>query len=294
VTSLDTSRTTDREVRVDTSQPTNSPLPSFLIIGAQKSATRWLRANLGEHPEICTAREELAFFNIGKRYRQGFDWYRHQFMGWRGEPIVGEATPGYMMMRHRPEVVAKRITRVMPDARLIAILRNPVDRAQSALVHHIRRGRLPHGTRLTDLIRDDPKEAERLSLIAGGLYYESLEPFFQRFGDRLLVIIHDDVALDPEPAFTCVLRHIGASDHYVPRNLREVRFSNQGRPSRPGRRGGHTAPEPLTPEDRVELFESRFRRDVERLEERLGRDLSCWLPDASSATVAEHADDHKR
>ena len=75
-------------------------LPTFVIIGAQKCATRWLRMNLGKHPDIYTARSELAFWNTEKRVeRLGLDWYRHQFEGRKGEPIVGEATPGYMIWR---------------------------------------------------------------------------------------------------------------------------------------------------------------------------------------------------
>ena len=50
-------------------EPLAPPLPTFLIIGAQKSATRWLRLNLGLHPDVFTARGELEFFNNGDRYR---------------------------------------------------------------------------------------------------------------------------------------------------------------------------------------------------------------------------------
>ncbi|MFL6241785.1 MAG: sulfotransferase, partial [Acidimicrobiia bacterium] len=68
------------------------PLPTFLIIGAQKSATRWLRHNLGRHREIYTSPYELGFFNSPKRFATlGVDWYRAQFEGWNGERIVGEA-----------------------------------------------------------------------------------------------------------------------------------------------------------------------------------------------------------
>lgn len=72
------------------------PLPTFLIIGAQKSATRWLRLNLGLHPDIFTAGREIEFFNSAKQFDQGTSWYRQQFEGWDGERFVGEATPGYM------------------------------------------------------------------------------------------------------------------------------------------------------------------------------------------------------
>jgi hypothetical protein len=64
-------------------------VPTFLIIGAQKSATRWLRHNLGLHPEAYTAPRELGFFNYNRRFDGlGLDWYRSQFEGWNGEPIV--------------------------------------------------------------------------------------------------------------------------------------------------------------------------------------------------------------
>src|SRR5215207_2785995 len=99
------------------------PLPTFLIIGAQKSATRWLRHNLGLHPEIYASPYEIGFFNSPKRFAElGAEWYRAQFAGWNGQRIVGEATPGYMMWRHEPQEVAERIKETIPTARLIAIL----------------------------------------------------------------------------------------------------------------------------------------------------------------------------
>ena len=85
-------------------EPLAPPLPTFLIIGAQKSATRWLRLNLGLHPAVFTASREIEFFNNRDRYEdQGASWYREQFEGWDGEAIVGEATPGYMFWRHHPD-----------------------------------------------------------------------------------------------------------------------------------------------------------------------------------------------
>src|SRR5690349_3233083 len=113
------------------------PIPTFLIIGAQKSATRWLRMNLGEHPDVFAASREIEFFNSKRFERDGVDWYRAQFDGWSGERIVGDATPGYMFWRHRPDVMAERMHETVPDVRLIAILRNPVDRAHSAVLHHV-------------------------------------------------------------------------------------------------------------------------------------------------------------
>ena len=98
---------------------------------------------------MYAASTELSFFNNGPRFEDpGVSWYREQFEGWTGEPIVGEATPGYLFWRHRPSICRDRIRDVVPDARLIAILRNPIDRAQSAMIHHIASGGLAEATRI--------------------------------------------------------------------------------------------------------------------------------------------------
>src|SRR5262249_18395507 len=145
-----------------------APLPTFLIIGAQKSATRWLRTNLGQHPEVYAAPTELEFFNDDGRFGEfGVDWYREPFAGWAGEEIVGEATPGYLLWWHQPEVVSRRIADVVPDAQLIAILRNPIDRAYSAVIHHKRRERLDPKASVMALLKAKEPEGDKLGLITG-------------------------------------------------------------------------------------------------------------------------------
>jgi hypothetical protein len=254
------------------------PLPTFLIIGAQKSATRWLRFNLGLHPEIYTAPREVEFFNSAVQFRgPGPAWYRQQFEGWDGEPFVGEATPGYMFWRHQPAVMAERIQQTVPDAQLIAILRNPIDRTQSALIHHIEGGSLPPDTDLLEFVNASPPERERLGIIAGSWYAASLEPFQARFGERLLVLLHDDADDDPRGVYDRAVRHVGAEPNFVPPELERVRFSYQQQPS-----GETHAGRKLTLAGRRELFETFFADDVRKLEEMIGRDLSCWDPEHAS------------
>lgn len=248
------------------------PLPNFLVIGAQKSATRWLRLNLGLHPEVFTADRELEFFNDGDRYRErGSGWYREQFVGWAGETSVGEATPGYMFWRHGPETVAGRIDETLPAVRLLAILRNPIDRARSAVVHHIEMGALAPGTGVLEYVRSVDPEHDFLGIVAGGWYARSLEPFRARFGDRLLVLLHDDADEDPRGVYNAALRHIGAATDFAPPELERVRFSF--RPT------AGVADQDLAVSERRELG-AYFVDDIERLEAMLGRDLSCWDPDA--------------
>jgi hypothetical protein len=160
----------------------------------------------------------------------------------------------------------------------LAILRNPIDRANSAMFHHIRRGRLPKDARLLDVVRERlPAEKDRLGLIAGGWYAQSLAPFLFRFGDGLLVLLHDEVVEEPEKPYEAALRHVGADPSFRPAELAKVVFSNQRRTSR-----GSS----LTAEDREELWEY-FRDDVAQLEEMLGRDLSRWRPDPAGTAGSD-------
>jgi hypothetical protein len=253
------------------------PLPTFLIIGAQKSATRWLRLNLGYHPDVYAADRELEFFNKTERFARGAAWYREQFEDWSDEPIVGEATPGYMFWRERPDVIAGRIHRLVPEVRLLAILRNPVDRAQSAMVHHIKFTGLPPESNLVDLVHERSPESDPLGIVSGGWYAASLEPFHDAFGEQLLVLLHDDCEHEPRRTYERALRHIGAAPNFVPPDLDRVVFSNQKDPSR-----APAGVRDLTMEQRRELYEF-FADDIEKLEKMIGRDLSIWRPEPVSA-----------
>jgi hypothetical protein len=249
---------------------TQPPLPDFIIIGAQKSATRWLRINLGEHPDIYTPPAEVHYWNNGNRVRNhGLTWYRDQFKDAGAARIVGEATPGYMIWRHHPDRVAARLHESLPDVRLIAVLRNPIDRAASAVAHHVRRGRLAPDTRLVDVVAAQPPEKDRLCLVTGGWYAACLAPFAEHFSDRLLVLLHDDIVATPEAVYETALRHVGADPSFRPRELAKIRFSN--------RSTRLTSSYDLSSEDRVALWEY-FADDVARLSTLIGRDLSHWDP----------------
>ncbi len=268
---------------------TENPLPTFLVIGAQKSATRWLKVNLSEHPDVYVAPREVEYFHDPERVRDdGPAWYRQQFEGWAGQPVVGEGTPGYMIWHHRPADIAGRIHSLVPDVRLVAVLRNPVDRALSAFVHHQRWGTIDPEADFLTMVREvaasgvlDAGPPEEFvpgwggpqTLVTGGWYGASLEPYVDRFGSQLLVVLHDDVTSDPKHVYRSVAEHVGADPGFVPPSLDAVLFSNTRRRSRWRGRGGPR----LSAADRRELFEL-FRADVELLGDLTGRDLAAWEP----------------
>ena len=114
-------------------------LPDFLIIGAQKSGTTSLYDLLTQHPHVeRAALKELNYFD--RYFEKGIEWYRSQFplpkLKGERKPITGEATPDYLFY---PDA-ARRAAQVVPQARLIVLLRNPVDRAYSDYQQARRKG----------------------------------------------------------------------------------------------------------------------------------------------------------
>ncbi len=133
-------------------------LPNFLVIGATKSGTTSLYTYLKQHPEVYMPMKEPNFFALEGReppfFRGPEGWkepsqkritdlegYRTLFAGASGEKAMGEVSPLYL---YAPQA-AYRIRRYVPEAKLVAILRNPVERAYSAYMHLVREDREPLG-----------------------------------------------------------------------------------------------------------------------------------------------------
>lgn len=113
-------------------------LPDYLIVGAQKAGTTSLYDYLVEHPDVLpAATKEVHYFDL--HYRKGVNWYRGHFPPRaRGGPnaVTGEASPYYLFHPHTP----RRAAELLPDAKLIVLLRHPVDRAYSAHNHELTLG----------------------------------------------------------------------------------------------------------------------------------------------------------
>ncbi|RIK73273.1 MAG: hypothetical protein DCC67_18080, partial [Planctomycetota bacterium] len=104
-------------------------LPGALIIGAQKSGTSALAAYLAQHPRVLLAKQkELEFFGSDLRYGYGLDWYADQWPDGSRRLIRLEASPQYMIVPR----AAARIRCDLPEVRLIALVRDPAERAYSA------------------------------------------------------------------------------------------------------------------------------------------------------------------
>jgi len=254
------------------------PPPTFLIVGAERSATRWLRSNLDHHPEILAPPVDIGWFSdLEAMQTRGRRWYQSQFDSWDGEPVLGEASVGYLKLGNRVADVVDRIHHHVPDVRLVALIRDPVDRLESAVRAAVKRGRLPADVDVYELIRSNAPAVAQLELIGAGLYAASLYPYLRIFRDQVLVIDYADVVAQPEKVYESVLRHIGASVDLAPTDVDRVLFSDR-----------EVVSVPLLTEVQRKVVYSAFRADVEELEVLLGRDLSAWDP---GIAPFERADD---
>lgn len=189
-------------------------LPDFVVIGAQKSGSTFLARRLAEHPDVYIPRAEVRFFEDPEYGEGNPDRLAALFRNAGQVKARGIKRPGYLA---RPEV-APRIRALLPQARLIAVLRDPVQRAVSGYFHLMRTGFLPIRpleTGLTAILDGAPGEHPRSSEVLDfGFYHRHLSHYLELFdASQLLVILLDDLRAEPERTMHQVYRFIGVDDH---------------------------------------------------------------------------------
>jgi hypothetical protein len=271
------------------------PLPDFVIIGATKAATTWLLQNLQAHPQIFMPGGEQELHYFSRHFDRGEAWYRSHFAAAADGQVIGEKSASYLPHPEAPV----RLRALLPEARLVAQLRNPIERAYSDYCMHYRRGQVGR-----DLARYlDPEGTPIPRLLEDGLYFRHLTAFRAVFpSNRIKVILYDDIRREPAPVFREVCTHIGVEPRadtallnrriknkhtaVVPPFARRVLAPLKGavRPFRKSRvfRFARSLiarqldyPE-LTLPVRQQLCDY-YRTDVAALEGLLGRDLGHWL-----------------
>jgi hypothetical protein len=267
-------------------------LPDFVIIGATKSATTWLTTNLRAHPQVFMPSPELHYFS--RWFDRGDDWYRAQLSGAGAGQLLGEKSASYLPHPEAPQ----RLHRLLPQAKLLVQLRNPVDRAYSDYCMHYRRGEVSR-----DLGRYlDARETPIPRLLEDGFYHRHLMRFLSVFpAEQVRILLYDDIRERPGEVFRDVCGYLGLDDAIAPQTV-ERRIKDKATPVVPPRARRLLAPlkalvepyrqtrafvtarsliarqlryPPLTPELRQRL-EAHYAEDVGRLAELLGRDLSIW------------------
>jgi hypothetical protein len=287
--------------------------PTFLVIGAYKAGTTTLHHVLRAHPQVFVPdRREPSYFAFAdatdpsnpawhRSVRDEAD-YLALFAGAEDAKAVGEVSPEYLLHPAAPAAIASRI----PDVTLLAVLRDPAERAFSDWVMYRREGHEPLSFEAALDVQDERRARGEPTgfYLAGGQYADQVARFIDAFGrDRLHVWLYEDVTRDADAAYAEMFSAIGVDptaarpqrEHHnvgaVPvRALDRLAYSARtrlrpltGRLPLAGarRRLSAVLDERLvkpTPEPgaRARLV-AHFRPDVERLQDLIGRDLSEWL-----------------
>jgi len=201
-------------------------LPTFLIAGVPKAGTSALAAYLSAHPDVfMSAEKELHFFD---RPPRGERWYRSNFDRAGDAKAIGEATPTYVLTR----VALERMHAMLPEVRLIVLMRNPVDRAYS---HYWWNRALNERRDFATAVRAEmsggpsdrplPPDARPgyWSYTGGGRYAELLRRVCEHYPrERVLAVVSEELRSSPDGVYREVCRFLGVSDAYAPPNLGEV------------------------------------------------------------------------
>lgn len=172
----------------------------FLVIGAGKSATTWLQMQLQADPAVYMVDPELHYFS--REYHRGDEWYLSQFSDAGIGKVVGEKSNSYL---DDPEAAA-HIHRAMPEVKLIAQLRNPVERAYSHYCMMFNRGEVG-----PDIERHlDPSKPMDDRILDIGNYASHLRRYVELFGQKkILILFFEGVTGDPEGQMSRVRAHLG-------------------------------------------------------------------------------------
>ena len=201
-------------------------LPNLVIIGAARCGTTSLHWYLHEHPDIfMTPGKELNFFRAERNWHRGLEWYERQFPA-GPQRVYGESSVGYTSY---PESagVPERMAAVIPGAKLIYLVRDPIDRAVSEYEYMWYAG--------------VERRAAPVALAATGpnryldrsRYGMQLERYLTRFPqDRVLVVDHHDLLRSRGAALSAIFAFLGVRDDFVSPAFSQI--LNAGRRKRPG------------------------------------------------------------
>lgn len=185
-------------------------LPDFIIVGAQKSGTSSLHHILAHHPDVFIPLREIFFFDVDdiEQHPDFFlstpdgwtdhdlerdldtylAWYRGMFEGARPGQLIGEDSTTYLASRAAPA----RIAMMLPEVKLIAMLRDPVTRAYSHYWHTVSTGR-------ATMTFEDTLRLKRGNLIRRGCYAEQIRRYLEHFDrDRIRILVFEEFVSDEQ------------------------------------------------------------------------------------------------
>lgn len=223
-------------------------LPNLIIIGAGKAGTTSLHYYLDQHPEIAMSTRKEAHFFGSENWEDRIEWYKSLFP--TPAPVRGEASPSYSVHPHRGDVPG-RIRKLIPDAKMIYLVRDPIDRLPAHYAQQVLVGRETRDFEqaISQSLRegDDPRNP----YLAASSYATQVERYLNRFpADRLLVIDQAEMAADRLRTLRGVFSFLEVDDEFESPRFRDIVYPQKDQ-VRFGRIG-------------LKLERSRFRQAVRR------------------------------
>lgn len=268
-------------------------LPNFIVVGAMKAGSTAAYAYLRAHPQVFIPPAlEVHYFT--SQYSRGLDWYASHFRDAGDALAVGEKSPSYMV----DPVAVERMAATIPDAKLVAVLRNPIDRAYSHYWHNKARDREPRP--YEEAIADEWPQAGDggfFDYLSRGRYAAQLERLCEHYDrSQLHVVLSEELRHRSVETYAELCRFLGVDDTIVPDVVGRAVNEHVGKGSRrvsnavwrlplpkkwrvsAGRAVRRTSSyPPMDPETRRRL-EAHFEEDNAALARWLGRDLDVWAP----------------
>lgn len=272
------------------------PLPNLIVIGAMKCGTTSLQHQLARHPEIAMHRDkELNFFVAERNWAKGVEWYASKFPA--GTRIRGESSPNYTAAARYPGVPG-RMHSVVPDARLVYMVRDPIERLISHWVHDVAH---VYENRPLAEAAQDAWYLDRSS------YWTQIRMYLEHYPrSRILVIAMEDLGQDRRATMRKVFEFLDVDPDFAD-SARDLRFHRSARKRLKTRTGAWIERSPLgrgvealplwigwrakevlyrpfsrqierpthSAQERAALAE-RLREDTNRFREFAGRDFAGW------------------
>lgn len=167
-----------------------------------------LHEAMNEHPEIGKPPRGVHFFS--DNFDRGEDWYRRQLIDYARRSVTLEFSVSYTYPEHSSQV-AERISQLVPNAKLFAIVRNPVDRAFSDYLRSVRLCEIDSQISFEEALDRYPLLLER------GCYYRLMSPYLSLFPrDRILIQFLDDLTTDSDGFWNSLWEYIGVNRGFRP------------------------------------------------------------------------------
>jgi len=185
-------------------------VPDFIGLGAQKAGTSWIYACLYEHPQLCIPLKEIHFFSRQRNWSKGYGWYEGIFEQCSPDTKTGEFSTTYLF----DPLIPERIYQCYPHVKLIASLRNPVDRAYSNYLNTVKSGAVHRDIPFEEALKTHPEYNEQ------GRYATQLRGYLQFFRrDRMLLLMYEDSLNHPLEFIQAIYRFLEVDVGFVPSML---------------------------------------------------------------------------